>query len=328
MSRKIYYINDLGFTDGYISNVEIERLPLAHMIHHPWYSVRWNSIEREITGENNVIIIQTPVHDEKTKLQIALNLSEKNHVFVSQEGNIFEWFEWDATEQELYIRLLSESIAFLHHSDFDKKVMSVFVDRFVKWNGCINFSTDSPKTFEDCGEYISLPTPIKRYQRGMITHKLAVDVIKDIPIYSSAYNRPSGIHMLSFPDSYKLDGISLVPRMNLDTWLSYINNSKFGIDIHREFSGGNCSLEYAALGVPLIGNINLDTQADLFPNTSFDYLDYDGIKNAIHLLLHDKDFYEDVSKNALDVLKNQYYSSIVVEKFRSDFEKVLSEVVP
>ena len=327
MNKIIYYINDLGFPDGYISNVEVQRLPMAHMSMYPWYSLGWKSLEEKIVGEDNIIIIQTPVHDERSKLNIGLKLVEKNHVFVSQEGNIFEWFEWDATEQELYIKLLSKSVAFLHHSDFDKKVMSVFIDKFVKWNGCINFSVDTPKKFEDCGEYVSLPTPIKRYQRGMITHKLAVDVIKDTPIYASAYNRPNGIHMLSFPDSYKLDGISLVPRMDLDTWLSYINNSKFGIDIHREFSGGNCSLEYAALGVPLIGNINLDTQSDLFPNTSFDYLDYDGIKKAIYLLLHDKDFYEDVSKNALNVLKNQYYSPVVVEKFRSDFEKVLSECV-
>jgi hypothetical protein len=325
MNKKIYYINDLGLPNGIETDFGIQRLPFAHIQLYPWYSVRWDSISSEIKGDGNIVIIQTPVHDEEKKLKIALELSNNNHIFVSQEGTIFDWFDWNANEQRLYIELLSKSKAFLYHSEFDKKLMSVFIDNFVQWNGCINISVDEPKKFGD-GTYVSLPTPIKRYQRGMICHKIASDVVKDIPIYSLEYNRPSGIHMLSFPDTYSLDGISIHARMPHDEWMGFIYGSKFGIDIHREFSGGNCSLEYAALGVPLVGNINLDTQRDLFPDLSFDFMDYQSIKKSIHLLLNDCDFYEEVSRKALDNVNKLYHSNTVVEKFRNDFETILNTI--
>jgi hypothetical protein len=101
------------------------------------------------------------------------------------------------------------------------------------------------------------------------------------------------------------------------------NNSKFGIDIHREFSGGNCSLEFGSLGVPLIGNINLDTQRDIFPDLSFEFNDYDGIKKVINLLSNDKDFFEEVSNKALVNTKEKYNSQTIVENFKKEVNKFL-----
>jgi glycosyltransferase involved in cell wall biosynthesis len=332
MSDVIYYINDLGFNRTF-PKFDIKRLPFAHMEYYPWHPVSWDKINQEISGEGNIIIIQTPVGQEELKLKIAIELAEKNIVFVGQESSVFDWFEWSATEQELYTNLLSKSKAFLHHSDFDKRVMSIFIDKFVKWNGCIDVSVESYKSFEDSGEYISLPTPVKRYQRGMVTHQLASRCVKEyealhnknVPIYSLSYNRPNQNHNLSFPDSYKLDNINLVPKMNHSDWMGFIHNSKFGIDINREFSGGNVSLEYAALGVPLIGNRHLDTQSELFPMLSFDVNDYDAIKNAVHLLLNDKDFYEECSKSALKTVKESFNSKVVVENFRKEFTNILNK---
>lgn len=322
MSETIYYINDLGF-NRIAPKMPIQRLPFAHIEYYPWHPVSWDKIGQEIIGEGNTIIVQTPVGQEELKLRIAIELAENNNVFVGQESSIFDWFEWSAVEQELYIKLLSKSKGFLHHSQFDKRVMSIFVDNFISWHGCIDVTVDTPKTFEDCGEYVSLPTPIKRYQRGMITHQIANKYLTDVPVYSLAYNRPSGIHNLSFPDSYTVGNIKMVPKMNHNDWMGFIHNSKFGIDINREFSGGNVSLEYAALGVPIIGHMELDTQRILFPNLSFEPTDYDAIGNAIQLLLNDKDFYEECSRYALNTVKESFNSKVVVEKFRNEFVQFL-----
>lgn len=322
MSDTVYYINDLGFNRT-APNMPVKRLPFAHIEYYPWVPVSWDKISQEIIGEGNTIIIQTPVGQEELKLKIANELAEKNNVFVGQESSVFDWFEWSAVEQELYIQLLSKSKGFLHHSEFDKKVMSVFIDNFISWHGCIDISVDSPKSFEESGEYVSLPTPVKRYQRGMITHQIANKYIKDVPVYSLAYNRPNGTYNLSFPDSYKVGNINLVPKMNHSDWMAFIHNSKFGIDLNREFSGGNVSLEYAALGVPLISHVELDTQRILFPNLSFEPTDYDAIENAIKLLLNDKDFYEECSRHALNTVKESFNSKIVVEKFRNEFIQLL-----
>ena len=111
--------------------------------------------------------------------------------------------------------------------------------------------------------------------------------------------------------------------MNVDQWLGFIYSSKFGIDIHREFSGGNVSLEFGSLATPLIGNIHLDTQRDIFPDLSFEFTDYKSIKNAIKLLVNDKDFYEEVSKKALSNTKEKYNSELITSNFNKELTQFL-----
>jgi hypothetical protein len=131
-----------------------------------------------------------------------------------------------------------------------------------------------------------------------------------------SYKRPITNELLTFPDEYVLSNIELKNRMDLNKWFEFIYNSKFGIDIHQNFSGGNCSLEFGALGVPLIGNINLDTQKDIFPDISFEYNDYEQIKNAIH-------FYNEVSSKSLVNTKEKYNSKLIVKQFKQDVINLL-----
>jgi hypothetical protein len=317
---KIYYINDLGYQNGY-HKFDNHRLPQAFMDIFPWYSIRWDSVD-EIKGENNIIIVQTPTNNELKCLQIINNLTNNNKVFINQESSIFDWFDWPAEEQQLYIKILSKAKGFLYHNEHDKEVMKIFVNNFIKYPGCINFSVSAGRSF-DQGEYVLIPNPIKRYQRGMITHKIVSDTVPDIKTYSMEYLYPEQKYNLAFPDKYKVGNIEILSRMRFDEWIGVINASKFGVDIHREFSGGNVSLEFGALGVPLIGNILLDTQRDIFPDISFEYKDYNNIKKSIILLCNDKDFYEEISTKALKNTQEIYNSNKIVEDFKKEFIKFI-----
>jgi hypothetical protein len=319
---KIYYVNELGIPNGY-QKFDYHRLPQAYISLFPMYSVNWNSIDTEILGSGNVIFVQTPCSDEFNKLTKLKSIIDNNIVFINQESSLFDWFDWDASIQQLYIECLSKCKAFCYHNEYDKKVMEIFCDNFIYYPGCTNVVVETFKQF-DSGQYVLIPNPIKRYQRGMISHQIAYKNIKNVSIYAMNYNRPKTNELLAFPDAYKLNGIELKNRMNLNDWFSFIYNCKFGIDIHKEYSGGNVSLEFGSLATPLIGNINLDTQRNIFPDLSFEFNDYDGIANAIHLLLNDKDFYEEVSKNALDNINKKYISSIVVNNFKEQVSKYLT----
>ena len=318
---KIYYINDLGYNSGY-NKFDNHRLPEAYMEIYPWFSVSWSQIDELIIGNDNIIIVQTPTNNELECLKKIRKLVDNNKVFINQESSIFDWFDWPAEEQQLYIEILSKAKAFLYHSEHDKDVMKVFIDTFIRYPGCINFSVPPGRSFED-GVHVLIPNPIKRYQRGMIGHKLTSDVVIDIPIYSMHYNYPSISHNLAFPDVYKLDNIELIQRQSFNSWLELVYNSKFGVDIHREFSGGNVSLEFGALGIPLVGNILLDTQRDIFPDISFEYKDYDNIKNSIKLLCSDREFYKEVSNKAIYNINQLYGSNKVVEDFKKEFIKYI-----
>jgi hypothetical protein len=317
---RIYYINDLGYQNGY-HKFDNHRLPQAYIELFPWYSIRWDSID-EINGGNNIIIVQTPTNNELKCLQIIDELADNNKVFINQESSIFDWFDWPPQEQQLYIKILSKSQAFLYHNEHDKEVMRVFIDKFIKYPGCVNFVSSTPKLFSQ-NQYVLIPNPIKRYQRGMISHKLVTDILPKEEIYGMAYNYPSQPHNLAFPGKYQMGGIKLLPRVNFNEWVGIVNGAKFGVDIHREFSGGNVSLEFGALGVPLVGNINLDTQKDIFPDLSFDYKDYNNIKKSIKMLNEDKDFYEEISKKALYNTQNIYNSNKIVGEFKKEFIKFI-----
>lgn len=315
----IFYINELGYPKGH-HKFDLHRLPQAYIEYYPWINISWDEIYT--IPQNSIIFVQTPCSDEANKLNKLLSIIDNNIVFINQESNIFDWFDWDATTQQLYIECLSKCKAFCYHNEHDKKIMEIFCTNFIKYPGCTNIAVEFPKNFEE-GQYVIIPTPIKRYQRGMISHKITSDNVKDIPIYSMSYKRPTTNELLAFPDNYKLPNIKLKDRMGLNEWFTFIYNSKFGVDIHREFSGGNCSLEFGALGIPLIGNIHLDTQRDIFPDLSFECNDYEAIKKVIYLLLNDRDFYCEVSKKSLINVKEKYNSKFIVEQFKQNVNNLL-----
>lgn len=317
---KVYYVNDLGYQNGY-HKFDNHRLPQAYMELFPWYSIRWDSID-EIKGDNNIIIVQTPTNNELKYLQIIDKLADNNKVFINQESSIFDWFDWPAPEQQLYIKILSKVQAFLYHSEHDKEVMKIFINNFIKYPGCINFTISSPKLF-NLNQYVLIPNPIKRYQRGMISHKLVTDILPNEEIYGMTYNYPLQNYNLAFPDKYQVGNMKLLPRVSFNDWIGIINGAKFGVDIHREFSGGNVSLEFGALGVPLVGNLDLDIQRNIFPDLSFECKDYDNIKKIIKMLNEDKDFYEEVSKKALYNTQNMYNSDKIVGEFKKEFIKFI-----
>jgi hypothetical protein len=317
--RKIYYINELGYPDG-CHIFDVHRLPQAYMHYLNWHSLSYDSIQNLNLEVDCILIFQTPCNDELRKLSIIKQYIDRYTCCITQEGSIFDWFDWPAAEQELYIELLSQCSSFLYHSEHDKKVMQLFCTKFVKYPGCINLTIDQPKLFTQ-GQYVLIPAPIKRYQRGMISHKLITGHV-DLQIYSMSYNAPKNI-ALSFPDSYKLDSIKMLNRMDNKNWLECIYSSKFGIDIHRDFSGGNVALEFGSLATPLIGNIELDIQRDIFPDISFEYNDYENIRKAINMLMRDKDFYDEVSKKALHNTITKYNSNLIVSNFDTELKNLL-----
>jgi hypothetical protein len=320
-NKKHYYITDWVISPGnYTFNKH--RFPQAYIELASWYILNWKDIPNVIKGEDNIIIANTPVNDELAKLQIIDNLMQKNKVYLVQEGTVWDWFDWPAAEQELYVKLLSNTEGFLYSNEYDKNVLSVFTSNFIKVPPCTNYFTESVR--EKVGDYVFLVNPNKRYQRGMISHKLVYDAVpKEVPVYTMAYNRPVNFNeLLAFPDSYTMPGFNLLPYMQHDEFLSTVYNCKFGVDINRDFSAGQISVDFASLGVPLIGNIELDPQRHIFPYTSFEWNDYEGIKKCITRLSTDIDFNQEVGKKALENVKEKYTSTVVVNKFKEDFKNL------
>ena len=317
MKQKVYYISDWDVAPGHYT-YERHRYPQAYIELGPWHILNFKDINQEIKGKNNIIIANTPVNDELRKLHLINNLMNDNEVYIGIEGSVWDWCDWPAAEQELYVEMLSKADGVLYSNEYDKKMIRAFSSKFLQAPPCTNRCIEFPR--ETSGEYVFLVNPSKRYQRGMISHKLVYDsVTKDTPVYTLAYNRPKAFNeLLAFPDSYTMPGFKLLNYMQHDDFLSTAYNSKFGVDIHRDYSAGTVSVDFGSIGVPLVGNIELDTQREIFPDTSFEWNDFDSIKKCISLLCNDVDFCLEVGKKALENTKQKYSSHLVVKKFMND----------
>lgn len=319
MKDKVYYISDWNVPPGH-HKYEVHRYPQAYIELGPWHILNFKDINQEIKGKNNLIIANTPVGDELKKLHLINQLMEDNEVYIGIEGSVWDWCDWPAPEQELYVSMLSKAHGILHSNDYDLNMLKVFSEKFIKAPPCTNQYIDTPREF--LGDYIFLVNPSKRYQRGMISHKLVYDSIpNNTPVHTLAYNRPTNFNeLLSFPDSYKMPGFQLVNYMQHDKFMAKVYNSKFGVDIHRDYSAGTISVNFGSLGVPLIGNIELDTQREIFPDTSFEWNNFEAIKNCIKLLCNDADFCLEIGAKALENTKQKYLSPLIVSKFMDDLQ--------
>ena len=321
LDRRIIYVNDLYIQDGY-HKFDRHRTPQAYMDILRYFSSTYENCLNHIKPDD-ILIFQSPTFDELKKLKIIRQVVETNDVFIQQEASIFDWYEWTAEEQRLYVEVLERCSAFMYHNEHDRELMSLYTDKFLFFPGCTNKIYDTDRNIDD-GSYISIPCPVKRYQRGMTSHKLVYDVLGGKErIISMKYNVPkeAGDRLLSFPDSYKIGDMENTSFMRVEDWNAFLHGSKFGLDINREFSCGNVVMEYASLAVPLIGNIKLDCQRIIYPYTSFEYTDYGNIKKCIRKLNEDGDFYKEVSLYARNMVEEKYHSSVVTKNFINDLEK-------
>lgn len=319
--QKTYYISDWNVAPGHYT-FDRHRYPQAYIELGPWHILNFKDINQEIVGKGNVIIANTPVHDELRKLKLINNLMDDNEVYIGIEGSVWDWCDWPAAEQELYVHMLAKADGVLISNVRDSKVLRVFTSKFIQAPPCTNQCLSEPR--DRLGEYVFLVNPSKRYQRGMVSHKLVYDSVpSNLSVHCLAYNRPTKFNeLLAFPDSYTMPGFKLLSYMEHGEFLANVYNSRFGVDIHRDYSAGTVSVDFGSVGVPLVGNVELDTQRTIFPDTSFEWDDYDSIKKCIRLLSVDNDFCLEVGAKALLNTREKYSSHLVVAKFMDDLLKL------
>ena len=323
-NKRIYHVCDWDFEPGdYSDKFGRHRFPHAWFDKGLFYLVSYRDVDRVIQGKDNIIWFNTPVHDELNKLKLIDKFIDDNDVYIGGEGAIWEWMEeWPAAEQELYIKLLSKCKAYVVANKFDQHQVRLFAPSTFKVSPCTNYFVEESR--QELGNYIFIANPAKRYQRGMMAHKLVYDSApKNLRVYSLKYNRkPNEGKSMSLPDSYRMPGFELLDRMDWEDFMATAYSSRFGVDIHRDFSAGQTAVDFGCLGVPLVGNIQLDAQRTIFPDLSFEWDDYENIKKCIHLLSVDDDFCLDMGRRALENTKKHHNSKHVLDTFTENFWKI------
>jgi hypothetical protein len=109
--------------------------------------------------------------------------------------------------------------------------------------------------------------------------------------------------------------IQQLPRVMWTEWMKQLSTFKYAVHLMPTVAAGTFSLNCAYLGIPCIGNREVDTQVRCHPHLSVDVEDIEQARKLASRLAADKDFYDDCSQSAKKLYK-QYYS---LENFKEKF---------
>ena len=104
-------------------------------------------------------------------------------------------------------------------------------------------------------------------------------------------------------------GITQLPYLEWDKWISELSKRKIGIHMMRTHAAGTFALNCSYLGIPCIGYDGLDTQRILHPDLTVKDGDLDTARRLISKLDNDKDFYTLCSNTTSKMYNEQYHES-------------------
>ena len=114
-----------------------------------------------------------------------------------------------------------------------------------------------------------------------------------------------------------LDDLNHFPRLIWIDWMKEVSKFKYAVHLMPTVAAGTFSLNCAYFGIPVIGNVKVDTQKTLHPLTSVDVDDVKGARKLAKKLRDDKDFYNQCSRLA----RQQYESYYTKKTWLSEMKK-------
>lgn len=108
-----------------------------------------------------------------------------------------------------------------------------------------------------------------------------------------------------------------------DSLYNHLSRMKIAIILTTRATSGRISAEFAALGVPCIGNVNNELQAKCWPELSIEPYNVPKAVSLAKKLLQDRNFYESNVKKALEQVKELLNHQPVYEKLNAFINKVI-----
>jgi len=104
-------------------------------------------------------------------------------------------------------------------------------------------------------------------------------------------------------------GLTQLPYMEWDEWMSELSKRKIGIHMMRTHAAGTFALNCSYLGIPCIGYDGLDTQRILHPSLTVKDGDLNTARKLISRLDNDSDFYTLCRNETLEMYNEHYHES-------------------
>lgn len=300
---KIAFFTEMGFTGKIPRTHKNMRTEFAWMVgldavHYPLDGLPFE--------EYDLGIVITPKNSpEKVDLKQIRQFCDK--VGVMQEGPFWYFQDYELANQIHYYNNLTSADIIFAHNEQDKQYYKgltnhpdIRVLRSLMIEDPIKNITPPEKR-----SGIMIGGNMKSWYGGFDSFMLASSVTNEI--YSPQMGRrQEGEEQL---------GITQLPYLQWDEWISELSKRKIGIHMMRTHAAGTFALNCSYLGIPCIGYEGLDTQRILHPELTVADGDLATARKLIDKLYNDEEFYILCSKQATEAYQ-QYYTE---DNFKKEY---------
>jgi hypothetical protein len=328
MKNKIIFLTEMGFTGKIPDTHENMRTEFAWMNvldaeHRPL--IDYNNV----SGYELVIIIWpkgkaylnseglTMKSDEKNVLEKYLDIDivgilkgKNKKVAYMQEGPAWFFNDYTIPQQFNYYNQIAESdIIFCHN----KKDVSWYKGLFLNKDVRVMQSLMIDKLIKDIKwnpeDKVIIGGNFCRWYGGFQSYLISNEFAAEKWI-------PSMHNKREFED--QIDDLNHLPYMNWIEWMKALSTFRYAVHLMPTSAAGTFSLNCAYFGIPCIGNKNLDTQRQCFPQLAVDVEDIESARKLAIRLRDDKAFYNTCSQDAKSNFSNFFNVSSFKEKINNE----------
>lgn len=197
-------------------------------------------------------------------------------------------------EQKRFIQLLGKVDLFLTHNQRDVELWGRLMGEkghCQRWVTCLDTDMASKYRIEtNAGRPILVGSTYDARANGMTGLIACRGLLNPLwhqnrTIYSDARDR-------ELPKLLDMEIAKEIPQSGWEEWLRNISGTYIAVHPMPAAAAGRDQIAFAALGIPCIGNRELDIQRELFPELAVDCFDVVAIRDRVNWLLSNPDVYE------------------------------------
>jgi hypothetical protein len=218
-----------------------------------------------------------------------LKANNNSKIHYVQEGPHWWYNDYEVSDQIYFYNLLANCDSIFAHNESDTKYYKgmfpgkpVYVLPSLMIEQSVGFKA---VTKED---KVIIGGNFARWYGGFESYTVAS--IFELPIWAQTS------HAMRQEEAL-VDGINHLPRMLWTDWITALSEFKYAVHLMPTVAAGTFSLNCAYLGIPCIGNKEVDTQRLCHPELSVDVWDVEKARKLAQRLKDDEFFYEECSNH-------------------------------
>lgn len=263
----------------------------------PKGQVYLNAVGSKLSNEKNSV-------SDLLRIDLVAGLRSQNNqkIYYVQEGPHWLWNDYEIQDQIGFYNFVSSCNGIYTHNESDLKYYrGMFPHLPIKVIPTLMIETLLKDITPSKQEKVIIGGNFARWYGGFESYITATEF--DAPIYAQTS------HAMRENENL-MENLNHLPRLVWIDWMKELSAFKYGIHLMPTVAAGTFSLNCAYFGIPVIGNIEVDTQRMCHPDLSVVVHDVITARALAKKLKDDTEFYNMCSMTA----KNNY-KYFMIDKF-------------